>query len=170
MTLIPADELTGRVIVALGVGRDPTSGVNPLENGSPVWVTPAGADDVEVCVDLNGDGVGVLVDGDGGHFDLLLTLDELEATKVFDPDGDQSAMVLYTCDESGASIVAAWGQDPAAASAGAPALDLGTMILPVQSTVVQVPMMGTAALILLTCGVLILRSVIRKEPIGRTRR
>lgn len=45
-TLIPERLLTYQVLVGWGAGRDPTSSINPLENGSPVWITmelPPGA-------------------------------------------------------------------------------------------------------------------------------
>jgi uncharacterized repeat protein (TIGR01451 family) len=130
IALIPEDNLTSQALVGLGLGRDPTSAVAPNENGSPVWVTPVGADGVSVCVDYDGDNVGPLTDANGLHYDLLLTLNELQSFRVFDPDGDQTGMLLYVCDTSGAKLAVAWGQDPLAASAGEPALDMGTGIPP----------------------------------------
>lgn len=41
-TLIPDKSLTPQALVGLGLGRDPTSTVNPDENSSPIWVTPVG--------------------------------------------------------------------------------------------------------------------------------
>ena len=44
-TLVPEGSLTPQVLIGLGIGRDPTSGASPLENGNPVWVTPVGNGD-----------------------------------------------------------------------------------------------------------------------------
>ncbi len=135
-TLVPESELTPQVLVGWAPGKDPTSAIT--ENGSPVWVTPVlrngGVGPVEVCVDYNGDGQGPLTDSRGFNYDELLTLNELQSAKVFDPDGDQTGMILYVCDGHVAAgtavIAAAWGQDPETASAGEPGLDLGTTAPP----------------------------------------
>jgi uncharacterized repeat protein (TIGR01451 family) len=120
-TLIPQYSLTNQVLIGLGIGRDPTSGTNPNENGNPVWVTPIGNGNtpVNVYVDRNNDGV----------VDQTLSLRELERAKVFDPDGNQTGMRIYT-DAPGVKLAAAWGQDPASASPGAPGLDVGTGVPP----------------------------------------
>ncbi|MFO7634953.1 MAG: hypothetical protein R6W76_20570 [Caldilinea sp.] len=136
--LVPERLLTYQVLVGWGAGRDPTSSVNPTENGSPVWVTvelPGGQPGpARVCVDYNGDGQGSLADSYGFRYDLLLTLNRLQNATVYDPDGDQTGMILYVCDPptapTGARIAAAWGQEPGIASAGEPGLDLGTTAPP----------------------------------------
>ena len=146
MTLIPEDRLTTQVQIGLGLGRDPTSSVNPSENSAPVWITvvtpgSGDAEDVKVYVDYDGDNLTGSQDYYGNWYDTVLTLDELQRVKVYDPDGDQSAMVLYllnegpdnipgTGDDTNAKIVAAWGEDPAAASAGQPGFDAGAGIPP----------------------------------------
>lgn len=140
-SLVPEEQLTGQVLVGWGPGRDPTSSVNPSENGSPVWVTPVlpngGAGPVDLCVDYRGDGAGPLTDSQGLRYDLLLSLNRLQSAKVFDPSGDQTGMVIYVCDTdpvlAESRIVAAWGQAPGIASAAEPGLDLGVTIPPAAS-------------------------------------
>jgi uncharacterized repeat protein (TIGR01451 family) len=135
-TLVPESELTAQVLVGWAPGKDPTSAIT--ENGSPVWVTPVlkngSVGPVDVCVDYNGDGQGPLVDSTGFGYDVLLTLNEFQTAKVFDPDGDQTGMVLYVCDghvaANTAAIAVVWGQDPETASAAEPGLDLGTTAPP----------------------------------------
>lgn len=127
--LIPGEELTPQVLVGWGPGRDPLSVMNPGENGSPVWVTaalPEGGTAAQVCVDFNGDGGGIL-------YDDVVTIPPFGSMKIYDPDGDQTGMALAVCDESGASLAAAWGQDPDVASWGEPAIDVGTTIPPFPS-------------------------------------
>ena len=133
-SMIPASALTQQALVGWGPGKDPTQA--GTENGSPVWVTPVlgtGTSPVAICVDYDGDNVGPLTDPFGNSYDLLLSLDELDAAKVFDPDGDQTGMILYVCDSSDASIAVVWGQDPDTASAGAPAIDVGTTVPPLEA-------------------------------------
>jgi uncharacterized repeat protein (TIGR01451 family) len=127
-SLIPESALTSQVMVGWGAGMDPTSTL-PAENGNPIWVTVQSSGLTDVCVDHNGDG-GPLTDPNGQGYDELLLLDNLDNARVYDPDGDQTAMVLYVCDGSGARLAAAWGQDPETASGGQPAIDLGTAIPP----------------------------------------
>lgn len=137
-SLIPARLLTYQVLVGWGAGRDPTSSVNPAENGSPVWVTtelpPGALGPVRVCVDYDGNGQGPLIDDYGFRYDLLLTLTRLQSATVYDPDGDQTGMTLYVCDPpavpTNARIAAAWGQEPGVASAAEPGIDLGTAAPP----------------------------------------
>jgi uncharacterized repeat protein (TIGR01451 family) len=137
--LLPETQLTYQTIIGWGPGRDPTSAVNPGENGSPVWVMPVPPNGsnaaIEICVDYDGDGAGALTDSFGFHYDTLLTLNPLQNAKVFDPDGDQSALVLYVCDGSAAQLAAAWGQDAATASPAEPGLDLGTTAPPASTFV-----------------------------------
>jgi uncharacterized repeat protein (TIGR01451 family) len=134
--LTPERLLTYQVLVGWGAGRDPTSAVKPNENGSPVWVTaelPAGQS-TNLCIDYNGDGQGPFADANGFRFDRLITLTRLQNATIYEPDGDQTGMILYVCDPpdapTGARIAAAWGQEPGIASADAPGLDLGTTAPP----------------------------------------
>lgn len=136
--LAPERLLTYQALVGWGAGRDPTSSVNPTENGSPVWVTvelpPGQPGPARICIDYNGDGQGPLVDNNGFRYDVMLTLSRLQNATVYDPDGDQTGMILYVCDPpaapTNARIAAAWGQEPGVASAGEPGLDLGTTVPP----------------------------------------
>ena len=130
--LTPQDSLTQQILVGWGPGQDPTQ--LPLtQNGSPVWITPVGGDNVLVCVDYNGDG-GSETDLYGNTYDVDYTLDQLASQTLYDPDGDQTGMVVYVCDSTsivnGVKLAGAWGQDPTRASAGNPALDAGTGIPP----------------------------------------
>ncbi len=135
-TLIPSNQLTQQAQLGWGVGRDPTSGTNPNENGSPAWVLAVGAGTMNVCVDYDGDGLGALTDANGSRYDQLLTVTNLQRTKVYDSDGDQTGMLLYLCNGSESAnnrsnkIAVAWGQDPVTASAAAPGLDVGTSVPP----------------------------------------
>ena len=136
--LIPDSQLTYQTLVGWGAGRDPTSSVKPDENGSPVWVIPVlrdgGEGPVAVCVDYNGNNHGPLTDPYGFKYDRLLSLAKLQSQQIFDPDGDQTGMVLYVCDPpgspTGAELATAWGQAPGIASAAEPGLDLGTTAPP----------------------------------------
>ena len=130
-TLIPESLLSPQVLVGLGIGRDPESATNPNENGNPVWVTSLGngSTQVTVYVDYNGDNVGPYTDPNGFKYDMSTNVVELEQLKLYDPDGDQSALLIYVLDE-GVTLAAAWGQDPTTATAGAPGLDVGTSIPP----------------------------------------
>ena len=116
-TLLPETELTSGVIVGWAPGRDPTSTVNPGENGSPVWVTAVAATTIDI--DFDGDGTP----------DQSTPVSALQSLVIFDTDGDQSGMQISTSD--GTLMTAAWGQDPASASGGAPGLDLGTTVKPI---------------------------------------
>src|SRR5690606_2827802 len=64
-------------------------------------------------------------DPNGFHYDTLLTLSELESQRIYDPDGDQTGMLVYVLDPT-VKLMAAWGQDPAVAPPGLPAIDAGT--------------------------------------------
>ncbi|MFO1531861.1 MAG: SdrD B-like domain-containing protein, partial [Kiritimatiellia bacterium] len=131
-TLVPETSLLPQVLVGLGIGRDPTSGTNPTENGNPVWVTPLGNTDTAATIYIDFDAnptTGALTDPNGNKYDTSLSLKELEQGKVYNPAGDQTGMLLYTL-TTGVKLAAAWGQDPLVASAAAPGLDLGTGIPP----------------------------------------
>lgn len=138
--LVPASRLTAQTLIGWGAGRDPDSQVAPDENGNPVWVMgvlPEGeTGSVEICVDYNGDNTGPNQDSNGFFYDEKLVLQPLANARVFDPDGDQTGMLLYICDASvgtGARLVAAWGQDPDRASRDEPGLDAGTTAPPAAS-------------------------------------
>lgn len=157
-TLVPDPVLTRQALIGWGPGRDPTapfpSGneeeTSPPENGSPVWVMPVlstgDSGSIDICTDFNGDG-GPLVDSDGNGYDLFINLDEFESSRVYDPDGDQTGMLLYVCDDSQAKIAVVWGQDPATASPSEPAIDVGTTIppLPLLTAGKEVEVIGNAS-------------------------
>jgi uncharacterized repeat protein (TIGR01451 family) len=134
-TLTQTAELSQVTMVGYAPGQDPTLPVT--QNSSPVWYTvavpyntaaPTGVANIEVCIDYNGDGNGPLTDSYGQQYDIKQTVSELSRQIVYDPDGDQSGMVLYVCNSSNAIISAFWGEDPATASPGSPGLDLGRAI------------------------------------------
>ncbi len=129
-SLVPEESLTPQVLIGLGIGKDPT--YTSTENGNPVWVTPVGngATPVTVYVDYDGDGVCVgLTDPNGNCYDVSYNLTELQQLKIFDPDRDQTGMLVYVL-TPGVKLAAAWGQDPLAASASNPGLDVGTGVPP----------------------------------------
>ncbi len=134
-TLVPESIMKRQILgIAFAPGMDPYYDGDLVENSSPVWVigsSPSGVDPIPsftLCVDYNGDG-GSLIDDIGNRYDSKITLEELESYKLYDPDGDQTGMSLWVCDGSKTLLSAAWGQDPAAASSGSPAVDVGTTIL-----------------------------------------
>ncbi|MGI5869738.1 MAG: DUF2341 domain-containing protein [Kiritimatiellia bacterium] len=120
-TLMPQDALSSTAVVGWGPGSSDMS-----RNGSPVFVSPARA--TRIYVDYNGDGQGSLTDPNGGKYDKHYDLAALQSQTIFDPDGDQTAMRIYTTD--GALFTAAWGQDPATALPWNPYLDMGSTVLP----------------------------------------
>ena len=160
ITLVPQQFLSTQILVGTGIGRDPNSTVNPAENGSPIWITAAKSGSntansgIDVCVDFNGDGDQT---ADGGaepdidpntsrEYDIQLNLEVFESAKVFDPDGDQTGMLLFICDTNDDAALsdqregvlsAAWGQDPATASVGEPGLDAGTVVPNLRSILVS---------------------------------
>jgi len=120
-TLIPQDALSSTAVVGWGPGSS-----DMTRNGSPVFVSPSTA--TRIYVDYNGDGQGTETDPNGGKYDVHYDLAALQSQTIFDPDGDQTAMRIYTTD--GALFTAAWGQDPATALPWNPFLDMGTTVLP----------------------------------------
>ena len=114
-TLVPERLLTSQALIGWGPGADTNSPGYSGQNGSPVWVTPA--DDTTVYVDYDGNG-----------YDVSYTLNALQRQQVFDPDGDQTGVLLYTLD--GTKIAVAWGQVPVTGQEGNPYLDLGTTVPP----------------------------------------
>ena len=132
-TLLGQAALTTQVQVSLGIGRDPYSTTNLAENGNPVWITTVGNGHTPetVYVDYNGDNAGALTDPNGRKYDVAYNLRELQQQRLFDPDGDQSGMVIYTLNPN-VKIAAAWAQDPAVATAGQPGLDVATLVMPLR--------------------------------------
>lgn len=123
LSLIPEDSLTPAFLVGYGPGSDPLAAT--ADNVSPIWVTPVAS--TTLFIDYNGDG-GPNMAACGGYDDSV-SINALETVKIYDPDGDQSGMRVFTCD--GVSIVGAWGQDPFTAPTGSPALDVGTTVPPI---------------------------------------
>ena len=132
-TLVPDGSLTKQVLVGLGIGRDPTSGVNPDENGAPIWVTPIGNGDTEVTIYVDYDSdpsTGPFTDPFGNQYDVSFTARELDIVRIYNTNGvDQSGFLIYVLDDD-VKLAAAWGSDPVTATAGAPGLDMGTGIPP----------------------------------------
>ncbi len=155
-TLYPDGFLSTDALVGLGLGRDPTSGTNPTENGSPLWVTPAC--DTYIYVDWNNDGTADLVDlnGDGDTADTIdaisegasnngMLITQLKSVRFFKPSPrndpfSQSGARVWSRTASGVGgsgtpgckLALAWGQDPRRASAAAPGLDVGTSVPPLR--------------------------------------
>jgi large repetitive protein len=132
-TLVGRPSLTTQVLVSLGIGRDPFSTTNPAENGNPIWITTVGNGHTPatVYVDYNGDNAGANTDSNGNHYDVSYSLRELEQLKLFDPDGDQSGMLIYTLDST-VRLAAVWGQDPSLASAAQPGIDVASLVPPLR--------------------------------------
>ena len=123
-TLLP----DGNLATAGVVGWAPGSENPSAENSSPIWVTAVAP--TNLYVDYDGDpATGALTDPNGMRYDRLIAVGALESTRVYDTgDNDQTGTKVYTVD--GTLIAMAWGQDPATASPAAPALDLGTTVVP----------------------------------------
>ena len=132
-TLVGRPSLTTQALVSLGIGRDPYSATNPTENGNPIWITTAGNghSPTTVYVDYNGDNAGALTDPNGNQYDVAYSLRELQQQKIYDPDGDQSGMLVYTLNPS-VRIAAVWGQDSTVAAASQPGLDVASLIPPLR--------------------------------------
>jgi hypothetical protein len=108
MTLLPTDRLTHQVLVGLGYGSHPLGEANY----NPVWVTPVGnSSKVNVYVDYNGDNVGQYTDPNGFKFDTKLTLSEFESARIYEPDKDQTGLLVYVLDPA-VKLAAAWGANP----------------------------------------------------------
>ena len=133
---LPELQLLQQLAVGWGAPQDPTQPFS--ENSAPVWITasfPQGSSStgtIDLCVDYDGDRVGPLTDANGLNYDERITINPLEQEIIYDPDNDQTGMVIYVCDGSDAILSGAWGQDPNTASPGAPAIDTGTSIIPIQ--------------------------------------
>lgn len=131
-SLIPYQQLSPQGIIGWGAGS------NALSNAaswtySPVWVTAEV--NTRLCVDYNNDGT----------IDRQENITRLQSIRLSDPnDGDMTGAVVYSLNKASGTgnlcvsddpandtqtkLALAWGQDPAVASPGAPALDLGTTI------------------------------------------
>lgn len=107
---------------APGNGNTPnSSGVITGINGSPIWVTATA--DTTLYVDYAGDGWST------AQGDITVSLKALQSYRVYDnTDNNQSGLTVYTTD--GTVLAGAWGEDPLAAGAGAPFLDMGTVLAP----------------------------------------
>ncbi|MFK8007335.1 MAG: LamG-like jellyroll fold domain-containing protein [Saprospiraceae bacterium] len=131
--LIPQNQLTPQItMVGFAPGQDPTYAGASTSNTAPVWLTgnyPAGSSfsgNITVCVDYNGDGGGLL-DINGVPYDVSYSLNPLDQLKINDPDGDQTGMRIWVCDNSDAFVAGAWGQDPLVSTgSGLEEIDLGT--------------------------------------------
>jgi uncharacterized repeat protein (TIGR01451 family) len=132
-TLVGRPSLTTQVLVSLGIGRDPYSATGLTQNGNPVWLTTVGNGHTPetIYVDYNGDNAGPLTDPNGNQYDVAYSLRELEQQKIFDPDGDQSGMLVYSLNSS-VKLAAAWAQDPTIASTAQPGLDVSTLLPPLR--------------------------------------
>ncbi|MEM7391542.1 MAG: hypothetical protein AAF492_04270, partial [Verrucomicrobiota bacterium] len=122
-SLIADELLSSTFFVGYAPGRDPTGAAGP-ENDSPIWVTPLA--DTTIFVDYNGDGGSL--SNLCAEYDESFTLNEFQSIQLLDPDGDQTAMRVFTCD--GTKISAAWGQDPSTGPPGFPSIDVGTSVVP----------------------------------------
>jgi len=171
-TLYPDSFLSTDALVGMGLGRDPTSGTNPTEDGSPLWVTPAC--DTYIYVDWNNDGTADPVDFSGNGNTTETNVDglnettsasgflvtQLKSVRLYKPASgrndpyDQSGARVWSRTAAGVgrggtpgcNLALAWGQDPRRASAAAPGLDVGTSVPPLRL------MEGTKSMALKTDG------------------
>ena len=121
-TVLPESSLSIDLKVGWAPGSDGTN------NSSPVWITSRTA--TTVCADFD----------DNGVPDQTFALTPYQSLKIYDPDGDQSGLRVFSTTDStctaaspkdGALLAGAWGQDPFTALTALPALDLGTTVLQV---------------------------------------
>ncbi|MEM8550891.1 MAG: SdrD B-like domain-containing protein, partial [Pseudomonadota bacterium] len=101
--LIPADQLTSQVLIALGAGNQPIL-LGNASNGtdrSTVWVTPT--EDAEIFVDY----------GDGNGAQSLGNVGALSSIRVNDTDNDMSGAQIFALDSNGqpVNIAVSYGQD-----------------------------------------------------------
>jgi protocatechuate 3,4-dioxygenase beta subunit len=134
-TPIPTSALKGQYIVGWAPGAEnQPGGPDSSENDSPVWLTALEA--THVCVDRDRDGT----------IDQEFDLPVLGSARLIDPvDGDMTGALVYSINKAGGSdscaseddndtqtdLALAYGQDPANATPGFPALDFGTTVLAV---------------------------------------
>ncbi len=144
-SLIAVDNLSSQVVVGFGQGRNSTPPATP-NNGNLAFVTAV--TDTVVYVDLNQDGLPDPVDLNGDDAintiavfgvpgwneplsALGIPLQRGQSLRIGDPvDYDMMGALIYTADLS-QKIAVSWGQDPCAAQASNPYLDLGYTVLPV---------------------------------------
>ena len=149
-TLYPDAFLTTEVLVGLGLGRDPTSGTTPTENGSPLWVTTVCNEGTYVYVDWDNNGTADPIDTNGDdtaetESENGILVNRLQSVRLFEPGADneeydQTGARVWSRTASGVGyggtagckLAVAWGQDPANATAGAPGLDVGTSVPPLR--------------------------------------
>lgn len=120
---MPFQGLTTEAVCGWGPG---SSDLPPVNDGSPVWITPLSA--TRVYVDYGGDHQGPLTDPKGGKYDVAFDLAALQSQPVYPIDNDATAMRLYTLD--GTLIAGAWGEDASRAEIGTPYLDMGYALVP----------------------------------------
>jgi hypothetical protein len=112
-------------------GLDLVAPAGPDVNGNPIWVTPNKNTTIYVKWDGNVSGNVGSVSPCGLRYDVALTLNALNYTKLRDPnDNDQSGLAVFTC--NGAKIAAVYGEDPQGSTTGLGVAywDVGTTILP----------------------------------------
>ena len=122
--LTPESYMTDKLVAgwAPGNGNTPnSSGVISGNNGSPIWVTATA--DTTLYIDYAGNG------WSAAQGDTTVSLKALQSYRIYDStDNNQSGLTVYTTD--GTLLAGAWGEDPLAAGAGAPFLDMGTVLSP----------------------------------------
>ncbi|MDW8267214.1 MAG: hypothetical protein RMJ52_17980, partial [Gemmataceae bacterium] len=127
--LVPESYLTPAAVVGWGPGSSDLTG-----NGSPVWVTAVAP--TRIYVDYDGNpATGPLTDPNGSKYDVHHDVVRLQSVRIFDPDKNHTGMRVYTTD--GTRLTAAWGEDPTAAAAGNPFLDMGTVVPPLPISYAQ---------------------------------
>ncbi|MDX1521330.1 MAG: hypothetical protein R3264_06860, partial [Anaerolineae bacterium] len=110
----PVENLTTQVLVGWGVGD---SNNPPTTDHSRVYVTALTT--TTLHVDFDNDTI----------TDTSVTVNPLEEVSIVDPDHDLSGAFIFST-EITKTFVSAWGQDSSAV-AGAPAIDVGTSIVPI---------------------------------------
>ena len=141
--------------VGFAPGNDPNSA--DLLNASPIWVIAdvpgqGSGQDIELCVDVAGDGDGPAAGGGTDpvtlrEYDYTVIVQPLDTVRLYDagPDSgavlnngnDQTGMLAFACNSAGSASIAApanvvmaaaWGQDPARTGSGDSGFDVGTTI------------------------------------------
>ena len=132
-TLVPANILTTQVVL----GWAPGAADLPPSSAAydPVWVTTF--DDTTLSVDFDADPTTGALSGDCiGQHDVEIPVTALASTLITDSsDNSMTGARIYTCD--GATVAAAWGEDPAAAPTGHPGLDAGYTVIPTTTILVN---------------------------------
>jgi uncharacterized repeat protein (TIGR01451 family) len=143
-TLVPAKDLSSRVVLSWAPGTNPPPAPPPGQvNGSTAYVQ-ATADGTLVRADLNGDGVPDQFDTDGngvlsaasnyGYNELTsnqgITLNKGQMVRISNPTThDMTGAIIYSQDNNH-QLAAVWGEDACIAGPQAPFLDLGYTVLP----------------------------------------